>query len=1120
MDKKPVFYDSSGKRRRRFRIAITAFFMLFFLAIVTLFATVAIAPIGKNLPFTVGRPPIKAQPNGILPHTRINLHRALSRIGFAKTPPKTPKDTITMAFYTPWDDPSVASLSRHINDIDWLSPGWLSVTGPHHEWTEFSDPRGHAIINSAKQRPKILPMIQNVSNGEWDGKNAAALMKDPVARLRFIDQVDNFLLKNQADGVVFDFESLPKTALPFYLKLLAETHARFEAHHWILTVAAPVADEAWNLPAFAKVSDKLILMAYDEHYPGGEPGSIASNDWFADVVEEATRHLPPEKVIIALGSYAYNWKKGGDTDAISIEQAWLTAHESGTTPLFDKNTGSTHFSYDEAGAYHDVWMLDGVSFSNQMNLSHHLGFNAFALWRLGSEDPSLWNIFGKTHSLSFQSTDLTKALSHIPAGTEVDIEGTGEILRVASRPVTGKRQISVDHQGMITDEHFSAIPLPYAIERAGYRPGLIALTFDDGPDTKWTPQILDILKKEHVPATFFIIGENALTNRSLLLREIAEGHEIGNHTYTHPNLGWASVQSTILEVNATQRLFQAFTGHSLRFFRAPFFGDAEPTTADEIDPVYAAQNLGYLSVGLHVDPDDWKRPGRDQIIQQVLEQVSQGSVQRSAQIVLLHDSGGDRTQTIQALPEIIHALRAKGYRLVLVSDLLNLSRNAAMPPLSPMEQMTARWNFALFSFLGGTVIALRWIFALAITLGILRALFLSALSILQARRENRLIFPPITPDRSVTVLIPAFNEARVIESSVRQVLASHDVNNIEVIVIDDGSTDDSAAIVERVFADNPKVRLIRLPNGGKARALNYGVVEAKGEIIIALDADTHFEPTTIARLTRWFSDPRLGAVAGNAKVGNRINLITRWQALEYITAQNLERRATVLLNAMTVVPGAVGAWRAETLRQVGGFPDQTLAEDQDLTILIQEQGWKVRYDPYAVAWTEAPETIQALARQRFRWAFGTLQCLWKHRRIIKRGKPKGLAYIGLPQSLVFQIGFAAISPIIDLAFVVNIIATTIAVYQHGWIQQWDDLENMAAYWAVFTLIDLMSGVVAFALERKEHWSLLWLLIPQRIGYRQIMYYVVIKALAQAIRGPLVGWDKLERSGHVQTESNQ
>ena len=333
-------------------------------------------------------------------------------------------------------------------------------------------------------------------------------------------------------------------------------------------------------------------------------------------------------------------------------------------------------------------------------------------------------------------------------------------------------------------------------------------------------------------------------------------------------------------------------------------------------------------------------------------------------------------------------------------------------------------------------------------------------------------------------------------------------------MIDDGSKDETSAIVRRAFADEPRVHLLTLENGGKARALNEGLKLAQGDIVIALDADTQFEPLTIARLARWFADPRLGAVAGNAKVGNRVNLITRWQALEYVTAQNLERRALALIDAITVVPGAVGAWRAETLRAVGGFPGQTLAEDQDLTIMIQREGWKVLYDQRAIAWTEAPESFGALARQRFRWAFGTLQCLWKHRVIIRTGEPRGLAHVGLPQAMIFQIGFAMISPVIDLALLVSIVATAISVHEHGWAATQGDLWRMLTYWLAFTAIDLLAGVVAFALERKERWSLLWLMIPQRFGYRQVMYYVVLKAVTQALRGPRVGWGKLERSGRV------
>ena len=174
----------------------------------------------------------------------------------------------------------------------------------------------------------------------------------------------------------------------------------------------------------------------------------------------------------------------------------------------------------------------------------------------------------------------------------------------------------------------------------------------------------------------------------------------------------------------------------------------------------------------------------------------------------------------------------------------------------------------------------------------------------------------------------------------------------------------------------------------------------------------------------------------------------------------------------------------------------------------------MRYDQFAVAWTEAPETFRGLAKQRFRWAYGTLQCLYKHRAIIGFGRPRGLEIIGLPQAILFQIVLAAISPIIDLALVVSMFFTYAAVQAHGWAQNTGTLEKMAAFWLTFTAIDLLAATIAFALERRERWRLLWLLVPQRIGYRQVMYYVVIKAITQALRGPQVGWGKLQRSGRV------
>ena len=1112
-----VFHDLSGRRQRRFAVATCAFALLVVLAGVAFAATILAVRPQTQLPFTVEHGRASVTRNGdFLRRADRTLRRkahSLGRLwGGGAAEGNQP---LAIAFHAPWDEASTASLQRHIEELDWLVPGWVSITGPDHHVTEFPDQHGRAILAHAVHRPTLLPMIQNALEGEWDGRGMAALLHDPAARRTTLDRVEALLIANHADGAFFDFEELPQNAQPDYRRFLAEAHARFARHNWIVAIAAPADDPDWDLAAYARVTDKLFLMAYDEHYQGGSAGPIASQRWFESVVARAQRLVPPGRLVVAIASYAYDWAKPGSTEALSVDEAWLAAHDSEVLPAFDPPSGDSHFDYDEAGVHHQVWLADAAAVRNEVAALHRMGVRSIALWRLGSEDPSLWNLFGRDNPV----LPAAAVVESIPRGTDVDIEGNGEVLRIGAVPVDGLRRIQTDRVGTITDVRFVRLPSPYQVQRTGFRPGLVALTFDDGPDPVWTPRILDVLKQYQVPATFFVIGENALTERGLLLRELADGHEIGSHTYTHPNLARTSPGETRLELNATQRLFQAFTGRSLRLFRAPYFGDAEPTTADEIVPVAEAQAMGYLSVGLHVDPGDWKRPGVQTIVDETIAGVMAGprvcspdaAANCSRNVVLLHDAGGDRAQTVAALPAIIEGLRARGFRFVPVSELANLPRRLVNPPIAAGDLLAARADLGLFLVLGWLTVGIKWLFTIAITLGIARAVCLSGLALVQARREARTVFPPIDPTARVTVLIPAFNEERVIERAVQRVLDSREVQ-VAVIVIDDGSRDATSRVVRDAFADDPRVTLLTLPNGGKARALNTALARVDSDVVIALDADTQFEPTTIARLARWFADLALGAVAGNAKVGNRVNLVTRWQALEYITAQNLERRALARLGAMTVVPGAVGAWRTRTLREVGGYPVDTLAEDQDLTIAIQRAGWRVTYDQYAVAWTEAPESFRGLAKQRFRWAFGTLQCLWKHGGIIGRGRPRGLALIGLPQAILFQILLAAISPIIDLALVVSLLETWGRLAEHGWAQTQTDLSKMATFWAIFTAIDLLAGTIAFALERHERWRLLWLLIPQRVGYRQVMYYVVLKALVQAIRGPSVGWGKLERSG--------
>jgi cellulose synthase/poly-beta-1,6-N-acetylglucosamine synthase-like glycosyltransferase len=338
------------------------------------------------------------------------------------------------------------------------------------------------------------------------------------------------------------------------------------------------------------------------------------------------------------------------------------------------------------------------------------------------------------------------------------------------------------------------------------------------------------------------------------------------------------------------------------------------------------------------------------------------------------------------------------------------------------------------------------------------------------------------------------------------------------MVIDDGSSDRTSAVVRERFADEPRVRLFIKENAGKAEALNLGLRVSKGEIIVALDADTIFPPETVGALVGRFRDPRIGAVAGNAKVGNRVNVITRWQALEYITAQNMDRRAFASLNCITVVPGAVGAWRRELVERAGSFTSDTLAEDQDLTLRVRRLGFKIGYEESAIAWTEAPDSVTALARQRFRWSFGTLQCMWKHAGALLRPREGTLGMIAMPNVWVFQILFPLISPVMDLMLVWTLIAAGLERLEHPAEYAITNLNQIIFYYALFLAVDWLAAALAFLLEKGERWGLLWWLFLQRFCYRQVMYYVMIKSVATAARGTLVGWGKLERKATVNAEA--
>ena len=1049
--------------------------------------------------------------------------------------------TVRAAFFENNDKAAVDSLTAHIGQMTHLFPVWLllapggsgiqSIAAFSDKSAASADTRADTnddmAVNQARAHGvAILPLIQNYDSSSNKFRNdwLHALLSSPVKRTAVIGQLKSYVVQGHYQGVNIDFETDQDSDRAGLTAFVSQLAAAFHPAGLLVTQDIQTDSAAYNLPALARLNDFVLPMLYDENADGTAAGPISGVSWFRSQLQSVLAQVPASKVVLGLGTYGYDWRDGTThAEDVSFQEAAQLAQENqfGSDGVIrvDPQSLSPYFTYSDEPAgpgsrevSHTVWLQDATTAYNQMLAAQPYHTLGAAMWEIGKEDPSVWSFFGKDQSLSqFDPQQLTKLTYGSEFGTT--FLGYGDVLDVVQPPTDGARTITVSpktHQ--IISERFESYPSQWVIRRTGLVDQTnganthkkIALTFDDGPDPRWTPQILDILHHYGVPATFFVVGQNAEAHPGLLSREWKDGMEIGNHSFTHPEVEQISPLRTKLELDATQRVIEAMTGHMTTLWRAPNRADSEPSTPADFDPVLQGDRLGYLFIGEQIDPTDWK-PGikSAQIVANVLANANNGNA------VLLHDAGGDtRAETIKALPLIIEGLKARGYTFVPVSALVGKPKSVLFPAVTGRAAWGVALDRAIFDVSYWIGITFTLLFLLAIGLGIFRMIFMGSLAVIQAKQERERVFDPgYAPP--VSVIIAAYNEAKVIRKTIATLLGS-DYPNLDILVVDDGSQDGTAAVVTAAYGGDPRVRVIEKPNGGKASALNLGIQQCRGEIIVALDADTAFAPDTIPKLVRHFADPAIGAVSGNVKVGNRRNPLTIWQAVEYITSQNFDRRAFDLLNCITVVPGAVGAWRKDAVILAGLYSSQTLAEDTDLTFKIRKLGYRISTDNDALAYTEAPDTLRDLAKQRFRWAFGTLQCLWKHRAALFNPRYGTFGTVAMPSLWVYQIGFQAIAPVVDLTIVWSLI------YSH-FIAPNTSHQNasmLIGYWLLFSAVEVLGAYVAFQLDREDKKLLVWLLL-QRFVYRQLMYYVIVKSLVFAVRGSLVGWGKLERKGTVQ-----
>ncbi|MBC8074101.1 MAG: glycosyltransferase, partial [Deltaproteobacteria bacterium] len=681
------------------------------------------------------------------------------------------------------------------------------------------------------------------------------------------------------------------------------------------------------------------------------------------------------------------------------------------------------------------------------------------------------------------------ALAQIPASDQPITHGRGDVVVEQVHARNGQRELELDSAGFVVRSEITVPPSPTVLERRGDADGAgVVLTFDDGPDPRWTPEILAVLAEHDVRATFFVVGTSASDHPELVRRTSAAGHLVASHSWDHPDMTTLSPDAVARQLERTARLLESLVEHQILFYRAPYTAMLDTDSAAALAVQDAAFAAGYAYVTASVDPADWSDADADAITRRVLEQVDAGG-----RVVVLHDGGGDRGATVAALRELIPELQRRGHPIVGLGTYLGLERAALAPPLSQPDVAVALGTRVVTEVQSSGAVALQWLFTICTILAAARIL---ALGVLVLRRRHVLV-PSGYHRPLVTVLLPAFNEGKVIEASIRSLLGS-EYDNLEILVIDDGSTDDTAAVVARMVALEPRVRYLHKSNGGKASAANFGIGMATGEILVAVDADTVVAPDAIRRMVAHFADPGVAAVCGNVEVGNVCSTLTAFQAIEYVTSQNFDRRAFAALNCIGVVPGALGAWRRAVVLAAGGYSHDTLVEDADLTLSVLAAGGRITYEPHAIGRTEAPQSLGALWKQRFRWTYGTYQCLAKHRGSLFRGS---LGWIALPNVLLFQVLFPILSPIGDFALAAAIVSGSWSAVLSGYLG--------------FLAMDLMASALAFRLDRKPmRW--LPLLLIQRFTYRQFLYLVSFRAMVAVLAGSRHGWRKLERTGSVIT----
>jgi len=1031
---------------------------------------------------------------------------------------------IRAGFYVNWDaSQSINSLQKNIKNLNLIIPEWLFIDPNTDALYNTIDPKALKIMQDAGV--KIMPLLTNNYKTLFRGETVRRILTSPAKKQKLINDIIAVLKQYNFIGINIDFEEImmdsDKPLIEFQKQLYEQLHAQ---NFLVSQDVIPFNDE-YNFKALSNYNDYLILMAYDQHHAETKPGPNSSQKWIEAAVFDMASKVPANKVILALPAFGHDWQldkkeKVVKVNDVTYQQAIANARNSNAVIDYDNDSYNLFYQYyDSEDHLHKVYFVDAATNFNSIRFATELNLAGTALWRLGGEDVRLWSFYNKPMTKTALKKFDFVSFNKIKAGFAPDFVGEGEVLDIIASPEDGFIRSEIDTNSMlISEEYYDKLPSTYVIRRFGATTKKkLVLTFDDGPDPKYTKQILDTLAYYHVPAAFFVVGYQAENNIPLIKRIFKEGHEIGNHTFTHPDMSEVSKQRAALEMDATRLLIECITGHSTILFRAPFNADSEPGKYEELAPIALSRQKNYITVGESIDPEDWQIPINeykndtifDRVVKIYQHKINTGNPEDTSiagSIILLHDAGGNRENTVNATGKIIRYFRAQGYSFTTVADLLGKTPEEMMPTIPKGKEyywLQINYLIAETAYLGGNL--LFAIFMIFLLLSCIRIIIIGGMALLEKRKKIKLdALENTLPRPFVSIIVPAYNEEVNAVSSIQNLLKC-DYPDFEIIFVDDGSKDNTFEIVKNEFKNNALVKVYTKQNGGKASALQYGIGQSHADYVVCIDADTKLAPDAVSKLMRNFLNPltnngkEVGAVSGSVVVGNEVNVLTKWQRIEYITSQNFDRKGFAFLNAITVIPGAIGAFKKDALIEAGGFTSDTLAEDCDITMRIIKAGYIIANEPKAYAYTEVPEQLKQFLKQRVRWSFGVMQTFWKHKDMLFNNKNKSLGWVALPDMLLFKYIIPFLSPIADFLMLFA------SLTGNG--------GKIAFYFVIYVLVDAFIASIAFAFEKENPSKLIWL-IPQRLIYRWLMMYVFFKAIKRAIKGELQEWGVLKRTGNV------